>query len=294
MEIRFIPQEEIDRQKWNSCIHYAPNGHIFGYKWFLDQTAKRWDALVEGDYESVMPLPHRHHWLYGAALTQPPLVRELAVYSVRALSPARIAAFWDAVPAEYRQVDLAVEPRSRPADWKTSEQPTYFLSLREAYELIAEKYSPELLARARRVQEADLIPLSSVKPERLADLYRELHRPPREDDFVFHALQRIMYQVLHRGWGFASGIINREEQLLAAAFFIYSHGRALPLLALETPAGQAQDALVFLYDTFIRAHATRPLVLDFNNTPADLAKGFGALSQPVVRVQRDERWWKAF
>ena len=59
MEIRFVKKEDIDKIKWNSCVHYAINGNIFGYMWFLDSVSKEWDALVEGDYESVLPLFHK-------------------------------------------------------------------------------------------------------------------------------------------------------------------------------------------------------------------------------------------
>ncbi len=63
MNIRFVPQEDIDKTKWNSCVHYAINGNIFGYMWYLNNVAKKWDALVEEDYESVFPLIWRYKYL---------------------------------------------------------------------------------------------------------------------------------------------------------------------------------------------------------------------------------------
>ena len=50
MDIRLVPQEEIDKTKWNSCVHYAANGKIFGYKWYLDNVAIDWVGLVVLDY----------------------------------------------------------------------------------------------------------------------------------------------------------------------------------------------------------------------------------------------------
>ncbi len=57
MDVRFVPREEIDKVKWNSCVHYANNGNIFGYVWYLDQVAREWDALIEGDYYTYIGLP---------------------------------------------------------------------------------------------------------------------------------------------------------------------------------------------------------------------------------------------
>ena len=93
MEIRFIEGKDIDKVKWNSCIHYATNGNIFAYKWFLDYVAKDWHALVEGDYESVFPLVWKKGLLGKDELYQPSLMRELGIYSINVLSRARVQRF---------------------------------------------------------------------------------------------------------------------------------------------------------------------------------------------------------
>jgi len=54
---RIVPFAEIEKNKWNGTIHYAINGNIFGYYWFLKAVIGEWDAIVEEDYQSVMPIP---------------------------------------------------------------------------------------------------------------------------------------------------------------------------------------------------------------------------------------------
>ncbi len=54
--IRYIPYESIDKAKWDACILEAANGNIYATSSWLDSWCK-WDALVLGDYEVVMPLP---------------------------------------------------------------------------------------------------------------------------------------------------------------------------------------------------------------------------------------------
>jgi hypothetical protein len=48
MAVRWVKREDIDKVKWNSCVHYAYNGNIFGYVWYLDFIGKSWndDILV--------------------------------------------------------------------------------------------------------------------------------------------------------------------------------------------------------------------------------------------------------
>ena len=54
--IELVPYEQIDRKKWDTCIHFAVNGLPYAYTWYLDAVSEYWDGLVYGDYEAVMPL----------------------------------------------------------------------------------------------------------------------------------------------------------------------------------------------------------------------------------------------
>lgn len=297
MEIRLIPREEIDKTKWNSCVHYAVNGNIFGYMWYLDAMARDWDALVEGDYDSVMPLTHRNLSWGRQGLVQPPLVRELAIYSVNPPSNKRNAAFWEAIPAEYRRVNLQLDAFSQPKGegWINAELKNYFLPLNEAYELIRERYSQDLIDRLEVAKEQDLFPMSSLKPERIAELYRKTRGMLSEPEF--HGLQRIMYNILHRGWGFASGIMNRQQEVMAADFFIFSHGRIMSLAPVLTEAGKAIHAKEYLYDLMVRQQAGKPQALDFNTATDkdDFARHFGAIHYEYYKVEKERpKGWRAW
>jgi hypothetical protein len=296
MQIRLVERDEIDKVKWNSCVHYATNGSIYGYLWYLDAMARDWVGLVEGDYESVMPLPYHNLVLGRQGLRQPQLVRELAVYSVNPPSNERTAAFWAAVPEVYKRVDLTVDAFSPPRDdsFELAARTNYYLPLAEQYELIRERYSQELIDQLQKADAHELYPTTSIKPEKLADLYRELNGPV--PDQVFHGLQRIIYNVLHRGWGFVSGVMDAEQELLAADFFVFSHGRILSLAPCATPRGHQLFARQHLYDTLIRGQVGKPQALDFNVAPdqTDFAKSFGALPYDYFRVQRDTRKWGVF
>ena len=294
MNIRLLRREEIDKVKWNSCIHYATNGSIFGYMWYLDATARHWDGLVEGDYESVMPLTYRPLRWGQTGLLQPPLVRELAIYSVNPPSNQRNQAFWEALPDHYKKIDLQLDSFSPPRgeDWQLSERTNYYLPLATTYEEVSINYSEAIKDKLAIARDADLFPSSSLKPEQVAANYRQDNAPVKED--VFHGLQRIMYNLLHRGWGFATGVMNREKELLAADFFLFSHGRVMSLAPSVTPAGASVHAQEHLFDAVIRNFAGKPQVLDFNvkTGQEELAKSFGALNYEYFQVRRDNRRWK--
>ncbi len=73
INIQYLTNKQIDKQKWNTCIDNADNGLVYVYSFYLDHMAKYWDALVLNDYEAVMPLTwnkkYAVHYLFQPFLT---------------------------------------------------------------------------------------------------------------------------------------------------------------------------------------------------------------------------------
>ena len=292
MDIKFVAGKDIDKVKWNSCVHYAGNGNIFGYMWFLDFVGKQWDALVEGDYESVFPLVWREGFLGGKELYQPDLMREMGIYSINVLSQKRVSSFLNAIPDEYRLVRINLNERNQPpetVDFKVDYWTNHQLLLNKPYEILEENFSEALHDQLEAAEAAGLVTTTSIKPETIADFYRR-HTRDRNRERNFHALQRIMYNVLHRGWGYAVGAYTTEGTLVAVNFYIYSHGKVMSLVPLQSAEGAKLNALPFLFSMLIRSHGNRPLVLDFNTREDDpIARSFGALPNKYYQIEKDKR-----
>ncbi|MFT4972093.1 MAG: hypothetical protein ACI9JY_001295, partial [Saprospiraceae bacterium] len=221
MEIKYIKHEDIDKTKWNSCVHYARNGNVFGYKWFLDNTAQEWDGLVEGDYESVMPLPFTYNWLKNKQVRQPALLRELGIYSINALSPKRIEAFFNNIPAEFKSVQMRLNEQVKfPANhgFKIEKLENHQLFLAQPYEELADKFNRDLLLKLEEAEKIRLLPSNQLKPESIAEFYKKYAPKTKETEEHFHALQRIMWNAMHRGWGSASGVLDENRELCAVNF----------------------------------------------------------------------------
>ncbi|MDV7401496.1 hypothetical protein RZS08_59305, partial [Arthrospira platensis SPKY1] len=140
----------------------------------------------------------------------------------------------------------------------------YQLWLNRSYEELFDGFSTALAQKLQTAEDAGLMLTGGLKPEAIADFFR-LYTPPHpQAEQDFHALQRIMYNALHRGWGFASGVMGRDQQLYAVNFFLYSHGKVVSLAPAESPEGQRLGALPYLFNGLLRSHAEKPAVLDFN------------------------------
>ncbi len=294
MQIQYLKSEEIDKTKWNSCVHYANNGNVFGYMWYLNNVAKEWDALVEDGYESVMPLIWQPKMLNTKSIYIPPISRSTGIYSVNMLSKKRVDAFLNAIPPEYQNIEMAlnegVHP-SRDLDFEFQENVNYHMILNRDYESIILDYSKETEDLISKAIAASLVSTTNLKPEIIADFYKK-HTPDKSGKHEqFHALQRIMYNALHRGIGFATGIEDQNGSLLAADFFIFDHGKLMSLIGTTSTTGISSGAHLLLIDRIIQTNARRPVILDFN-TNEKWVEGFGAKPTPYLHIKRKKGWRK--
>lgn len=296
INIKYIPQEEIDKTKWNSCVHYATNGNMFGYMWFLNNTAKEWDALIENDYESVMPIIRRPKYLNIEEIHQPTIIREAGIYSINSLSVARINAFMEAIPPNIKVIEMNLNERMHlPANsnFKIEQRHNYQLLLNDSYEKIIESYSPTFDEKLTKASKLRLAASTNFKPEKIVDFYKKYTPDQFDINKRYHEYLRIMYNLLHRGWGFASGIMDTNQELLAVRFFMYSHNKVVSLLNAVSPKGKESGADALLIDLLLRSHATKPMILDFNG-PDNLAKHIGAQQNIYQNIKMDKRKWGIF
>jgi len=290
--IRFISHEDLDKTKWNSCVHYANRGRLYGYWWYLKSVVKEWDAIVEGDYETVFPLFNKKQSLRGEGLYQPDLIRETGIYSVHVLSPKRIENLFTAIPEEYQNIDIILNEGLQPPEqlkFNISKKTNHQLFLNTDYQTLSEAYSPLVHQQLEAARKNNLIITTNLKPEKVADFYKKYTIDKKKEE-NFHAYQRIMYNALHRGWGFASGIAFPNEEICSAAFFVFSQGRLLRLLSFTTTKGREQGAEALMFDMLLRTNSNRPLVLDFNTEKETVdPTQYGAEVVTASRIQKKKK-----
>jgi hypothetical protein len=264
----------------------------------LDFVGKDWDALVEGDYESVFPLVWRDGFFGKKELYQPHLMRELGVYSINVLSQARVRKFIEAIPEEFNKIDITLNEQNLLSEkdaYKKKKHINHQMLLSAPYEELADNFSRELLLTLEKAEDYRLRPVSNLKPEKIANFYLQHTKDGKGKEQKFHAMQRVMYNVLHRGWGFATGVANEQDELIAVNFLIYSHKKVLNFMPVTSKEGEEKGALAYMINMLFRSHAGRPQIFDFNTKEVDeLAKGFGAQSNPYYRLKVDKRKWIFF
>src|ERR1039458_6261489 len=103
--IRYIHHSQINKKDWDSCIGNSANTTIYAYSWYLDAVCPAWEALVEGEYETVMPLtPNKKYSIHY--LFQPFFTQQLGVFSNYLRTESKINQFLSAIPEKFKFVEI--------------------------------------------------------------------------------------------------------------------------------------------------------------------------------------------
>lgn len=285
-----MPFEEIDVTRWNSCIHFAINGNVFGYHWFLKNVVREFDALVEGNYESVMPLISRtSRWNYPE-LYHPEGIGRLGIFSVHVLSPPRIEKFIHAIPDSFLGRHISFNEFNKPVikDMLSANSLNWHhLDLSRPYEIIQNGYSAEAMNSIEAARAQNWMPHSNIKPEKLVEFFAD-----QDSATDTHMWMRIHYNLMHRGTAFPTVYSNSDGEIGAAALLTYYNG-FFTLLNFKGKSGVDQKLFYLMADDLIRVHADRQLRFDFNVFGEKYrANHIGALVKNTYTLHSTPKWGK--
>jgi hypothetical protein len=279
MDIRIIPAKDIDKLKWDSCVHYATQPAFTGYTWYLNAISKDWIGLVEGDYETVMPLFYQKDWLGRKIYLQPISFAPSGPFSIHVMSRPRILGLLKIVPSRSRDVMLVWEGPVGIPEIKSKTEARDLLQLYDAYHLIEAGF-PQVVPQ----RDPDWH-FGNPSPEVLTAFWLKQNGKQHAAEVDMHRYRRIIYQAMHRGQGFSIHLANAEGELLAMAYFIHSHGYLYRLISAAIPGSTGQKALLEVFRSTIETYAGRPIVLDFNGV--GIGEAFGATRVNYTIIQKD-------
>lgn len=292
--IRYLLHSQVDTERWNGCVDMAFNSNLYGYSWYLDMVCPGWCALVEDDYQRIMPLPA---WQKSGIsyLAQPYFTQQLGLFSISDLSQADLYDFLLHIPEQYKYIDvnLNVFNSFDTPGFINQPQVNFELDLLNPYKKVSMGYSQNLLRNIRKSGKYQHSVDKNIRPEDIIDLFRK-HRGVGIStlaDKQYALLLTIIYACIERDISRFWGIYDENHQLSAAVVWIFCRRKVIFFFSAVSTEGRNQGAMPFLIDTFIREHAGTGLVLDFegSNNP-DLARfyaGFGSKRFTYPRISKN-------
>ena len=302
--IRYLKHKDIDLKLWDECISLAPQGIIYAYSWYLDLICEGWDALVEDNYTSVMPVTRGRKYLMDY-IYPPFFAQQLGVFSKYIITPEMCHAFMDAIPRAYRFVEMNVHISNQwiPEGFKVTPKTDLILSMNRSYESIRGSYSENHSRNLKKAIKNNLILNKNGNPKDVVAMFTK-----NRGRFITN-LQKSDYEVfleltltaLEKKMGSVWMVSDQYAIPCAGAVFYQSHGKGVFIFSSTTKEGKTLAAMHFLIDAYIREHCTVLNELDFegSNDPelARFYRGFGSTECVYLQIRKNQlpvpwRWFK--
>lgn len=293
MEIRYLKHNEIDIQKWDRCIKKSVNGTIYGYSWFLDIVSEDWDALVDEKYETVMPITYKK--VMGIkVLVQPPYATNLGVYSVNVLDELIVNAFAAKIPENIRYIHINLSKFNKIASqfYKLQHGIVYELDLIRSYEKITSRYSDRMKIALKEAVNNRISVVAGMNSVDFISIYL------KEKGFFWKLLfwkrikkiRMIIAASVKYRVGHIFGAYTRENNLCAAALFVWSHQKIFFLALGIDKVGKRENALEMLIDEVIRLNAGQSVTLRFEHSSqpkyGHLYSGLGGKKYEFIKIRK--------
>ena len=281
--IRHLEHKDIDKTKWDAAI--ARCGNVYAYSWYLDIAHPGWEALVEDDYQALMPLTGGKK--FGVDyLYQPYFVQQLGVFSGHP-TVAKTEQFLQAIPKKYRFAEIRLNEQNLLPEGAQGVEyhRNVLLDLNRSYDEIRARYHQNTRRNLAKAGHGQLQVVDTVVPEQVVALFRDNRGAHLEkwSDAEYRRLIRLAAAALQKGNAFLLGVTEQGPgTLLCAAIFMQSHARVTFLFSGLSRRGKEQQAMTFLLDHAIRKFAHQPVTFDFEGSDDEnLARfylGFGGIA----------------
>lgn len=279
MDVRSLERGEIDDEKWDHCIATSAHSNVYGLTWYLDAvTERKWQALVSGDYEIVLPFLKKSKY-FIPYITQPFLCQRLGLFHrEKEISAHVIDVFYDKMTAKVFKYDVLTSGNF-PLKQKHDIKENHIIDLNLSYENLANNYNRNTnrnLAFAKKVESQDVT--------YHADTTRQIEFLKDNDPTLLinknHTkVESLIKSAISLKNGFLISVMENNE-IRSAAFFLTFGNRIYFLLCASDPRGKDIKSMYLLIDHVIKSYAEEYKIFDFTGSNikniAQRNLGFGA------------------
>ena len=299
MAIRYLEQKYINYTLWDRCISRSINSEIYVYSWYLDTIAGTWDAIIEDDYEFIMPLVFSGNF-FSKKIYQHPLVKHVGIFSGSPVKAEKIFLFLNAIPKKFGRIEICFNRQNTQAikEPLTICRNVYELDMIIPYERKIKSYSVPVkqaleVARKRK--------LSVMHHISIFELHNLLHQSPVKisEELIITPLLRILSRLISLSKAEIIGIYGPENTCYAAGCFIRSGNNVILIFGYTLPLGVETNANYLLLDSFLESYSGRNVTLSLEHIDDvwndDFYTAFGALRSYQYcfarnRIFRPFRW----
>jgi hypothetical protein len=292
--IRYIKHKNINKTKWDYCIDNSYNKLFYAYSWYLDIVSPKWDALVNDDYVSVMPLTYRKK--YGISyLFQPLLCQQLGVFSTINKEAFCVDDFIDAIPKKFKIIEIAVNSKNLitelPGERIVTVGVNFELSLNKPYDILFTHYSKKHIKNINKISPAELI--IETGNNLLNDFFRYKIESISIQKIKFSKKDKVSYYKFLNDFNVKNKLKiyiakNKEKVVLGGICLFFIENRVISI-SFSSDAGRKISIGYYLFNMFIKEYAGHDIIYDFMGSNikniAYRNEGFGSIKSFYKQVK---------
>ena len=292
--IRHLKHNEIDKIRWDECIRLSDNGLIYACSWYLDVVCPQWEALVQDDYQYVMPLPVNKR--FGIAYLYTPLyAQQLGIFG-KGIPSEQITEFLGHIPDSIRLWDIKLNEQNiyGKGRFTSRERKNFTLDISSPYETVRSGYNRNCRRNIRKAEESGLQEGEGLSAHDFAlfvrqNLKDQIHDLDRK---AVGLLESVTGEALKRKSCEIVTLQDAAGSIHAAGSFLFYKERVIFSVCASTSEGKEQHAMSMLVDQQIRKYAGTYDLFDFSGSEIEgiayFNAGFGATEAiyPLIHLNR--------
>lgn len=270
-QLRYLENKEINKKKWDACIHKASNRMIYAESVYLDTMAANWDAIIVGEYKALFPLTWKKK--FGIRyLYQPAFLQQGGIYG-NDIDSKTIEAILRLAQKHFNFAEINLNYYNKPILSKKTEKifwkNNYILCIDHKYADIQKNYSSYISQRIQRAQKNNLSFQKNGTIKEIISLYKKLYHKKikqvkNQDYLAFESLCK--YYDTNKNVIIRKVYDESKKELVAAILLLKDENRIYNILSCILPNGKKLLANYFLYDAVIEEFSNQGLTLDFEGS----------------------------
>lgn len=292
-QIKYIPNKQIDRDKWDKYIKSSLNGRIYATSFFLDIFSPGWDAMVIDGGSACMPVTRNSK--YGITyVSQPVFLQQLGYFFADRTYSALLPYFISKLAGSCRFIDIAMneanELNFKSPDRRVRTLNNLILNLGISYGSLYKNYHTNTKRNITSARLHCSVTPETPSPAEVVSLFIKNNKRlyPGIRSINYKRLQTILEKGLDKDLVIIRSCYSGNGKLIAAACFLRDFNRYIFFFSVNTPEGRSKGSMFRLVDDFIKDNAGSNKALDFNGSMdpgvARFYRGFGSSVQTYQRL----------
>ena len=259
--ITYVPYQQIDRAKYDNCVRQSSDARIYALSWYLDCVTDCWDIFMEGDYQTVMPLPKKSKYGIQYVYT-PSWVQQLGLFSLTDISKTIQEDFLKRLSNKFLWIDYHFNSGQQMSTESFQVKKNYVLDLEAGIDQIQFNFN----TNRKRISKKKLDDLTIDKKGSLSiflENYRHQEKSYPVSDDAIDRLARL-YQMNPKHvhvWNVFNG-----GEFMAGLIWLKDNNRITYLVPIAHQRAKKMNVPTHLINELIGDYQGQKLLLDFEGS----------------------------